>query len=73
MTTGKVHLLLFADNGARTVCGLDVYAYWPTRGVACVIGGQMIEATTALKLITCKACRQAMNRPADIKQSSGIN
>jgi hypothetical protein len=62
---GDLHLLLFSDASARTLCGWRVIAYYPERATGLTGSSGPLKCTTVPLRITCPKCASALNRPAD--------
>ena len=67
---GNVHLLLFAEASAHTLCGRRVIAYYPERCAGLTGSNAPIKCTTVPTRVTCPKCASALNRPADIQTTS---
>lgn len=67
---GNVHLLLFAEASAHTLCGRRVIAYYPERCAGLTGSSAPIKCTTVPARVTCPQCASALNRPADIRITS---
>jgi len=67
---GNVHLLLFAEASAHTLCGRRVIAYYPERCAGLTGSSAPIKCTTVPTHVTCPKCASALNRPADIQITS---
>jgi hypothetical protein len=67
---GNVHLLLFAEASAHTLCGRRVIAYYPERCAGLTGSSAPIKCTTVPARVTCPQCASALNRPADIRNTS---
>jgi hypothetical protein len=64
---GNVHLLLFAEASAHTLCGRRVIAYYPERCAGLTGSNAPIKCTTVPARVTCPKCASALSRPADIQ------
>jgi hypothetical protein len=67
---GNIHLLLFAEASAHTLCGRRVIAYYPERCAGLTGSSAPIKCTTVPARVTCPQCASALNRPADIRITS---
>jgi hypothetical protein len=67
---GNVHLLLFAEASAHTLCGRRVIAYYPERCAGLTGSSAPIKCTTVPARVTCPQCASALNHPADIRITS---
>jgi hypothetical protein len=70
LSLGNVHLLLFAEASAHTLCGRRVIAYYPERCAGLTGSNAPIKCTTVPTRVTCPKCASALNRPADIQITS---
>jgi hypothetical protein len=64
---GNVHLLLFGEASAHTLCGRRVIAYYPERCAGLTGSSAPIKCTTVPARVTCPQCASALNRPAEIR------